>query len=113
MPHTKFIELSGKQYELNNKGFLVDTSCWDEQLRDRLAEEEKVTLTDDHLIVIDFLRCYFKENNEHPVIRIITADMVKKLGREKGTIKYFHVLFPVGIHQAYRIAGLPMKHSCC
>lgn len=113
MPQTSFFELNGKQYEINNKGFLIDISSWDEQLRDRFAEEEKITLTNDHYIVIDFLRSYFEENNEHPVVRIIIAAMVEKLGQEKGTIKYFHVLFPAGIHQTYRIAGLPMKQSCC
>jgi tRNA 2-thiouridine synthesizing protein E len=113
MSQTEFLELNGKRYELNCKGFLVDMSSWDEQLRDRFAEQEKITLTDEHHMVIDFLRSYFEENNEHPVIRMITADMVEKLGREKGTPKYFHKLFPAGIHQAYLIAGLPMKQSCC
>ena len=113
MSQSEFIELNGKQYELNCKGFLVDISSWDTQLRDWLAEQEKIILSDDHHVVIDFLRRYFEENNEHPVVRMITAEMVEKLGREKGTVKYFHTLFSAGIHQAYKVAGLPMKHSCC
>jgi len=82
-------------------------------LRDWFAEQEKIELTDEHHKVIDFLHSYFRENNEHPAVRVITTDMVEKLGRAKGTIKYSHTLFPAGIHQAYLIAGLPMKHSCC
>ncbi len=113
MTQTVHVELNGKRYELNCKGFLVDMSHWDVLLRDWFAEQEKIELTDEHLKVIDFLRNYYGENNEHPVIRMITADMVEKLGREKGAVKYFHQLFPSGIHQAYMIAGLPMKHSCC
>jgi tRNA 2-thiouridine synthesizing protein E len=113
MTQTVHVELNGKRYELNCKGFLVDMSAWDEQLRDWFAEQEKIELTDEHLKVIDFFRNYYGENNEHPVVRVVAADMVEKLGREKGTTKYFHQLFPSGIHQAYMIAGLPMKHSCC
>lgn len=56
---------------------------------------------------------FYEENKVHPVIRMITGALAKSLGSEKGTIKYFHNLFPVGIHQAFRIAGLPVKHSCC
>lgn len=110
---TDSIELNGIRYELDCKGYLLDLARWDHQLRDWFAEREKVQLTDDHHKVIDFMRRYFEENRVHPVVRMITTEMAERLGLEKGNIKYFHILFPSGIHQAFMIAGLPMKHSCC
>jgi len=110
---TAFAEIKGTRYEFDCKGYLVDFSKWNAQVRDWLATREKVSLNGDHDQVIAFLRSYFEENNVHPVVRMITTDMAEKLGQEKGTIKYFHTLFPAGIHQAFMIAGLPMKESCC
>lgn len=99
--------------EFDSKGYLVDPAAWNPDLRDRLAAEENVVLNEEHHQVIYFLRSYFLENRMHPVIRMITASMSETLGADKGTAKYFHRLFPAGINQAFRIAGLPIKHSCC
>jgi len=104
---------NGRKGEFDCKGYLVDPLTWDPGLRDLLAKEENVVLNEEHHLVILFLRSYYEENAVHPVIRMITAAMAKSLGPEKGTSKYFHSLFPAGINQAFRIAGLPVKHSCC
>lgn len=103
----------GKGYVFDCRGFLVDPAAWNPELRDQLAQQENILLGEDHLMVIRFLRRYYAENEVHPVIRTITTAMTETLGAEKGSIQYFHTLFPVGINQAYRIAGLPVKHSCC
>lgn len=107
------MELHGTYYELDDKGYLTDMSRWDSRLRDWLAVRENIALTAEHLAVIDFLRGYYQQHGTHPVVRMITAEMAGALGPDKATIKYFHVLFPAGIHQAFKIAGLPMKQSCC
>jgi tRNA 2-thiouridine synthesizing protein E len=107
------MEINGTQYQLDGNGYLIDMTKWDSQLRDWLADREKIVLTEEHLQVIEFLRRYFQETGMHPVVRMITADMAESLGQEKATVKYFHVLFPAGLHQAFMIAGLPMKQSCC
>jgi tRNA 2-thiouridine synthesizing protein E len=101
------IELDGTLYELDFKGHLQDFKSWSPRLMEWYAEQEKIELTDDHRMVIDSMRKYFENNRALPVARGVIAEMGAKIGWEKGTIQYFHKLFPTGIHQAHKIAGLP------
>jgi tRNA 2-thiouridine synthesizing protein E len=110
---TRQISLGSRDYTVNDKNYLRDFDEWDQQFMDWSAAAEKIELSQEHLHVINYLRQIFSKNRQHPVIRILTAEIAYKYGREKGTVKYFHNLFPGGIHQAYQIAGLPMQDSCC
>ena len=102
-----FVELDGTRYEFDFRGHLQDFSKWTPQLMEWYAEQEKIELTDDHRLVIDSMRKYFEKNKALPVVRGVIAEMGEKIGPDKGTIQYFHTLFPTGIHQAHKIAGLP------
>ena len=102
-----FIELDGTLYELDFKGHLQDFNKWSPRLMEWYAEQEKIELTDDHCLVIDYMRKYFEKNRALPVVRGVIAEMGEKIGPDKSTIQYFHTLFPTGIHQAHKIAGLP------
>jgi len=102
-----YVELNGKRYDLDFQGCLQEFEQWTPELMTWLAEQEQIALTDDHRQVIDILRHLFEKTRALPVLRSVTAEMEKRLGREKGTIKCFHTLFPGGIHHAYKIAGLP------
>ena len=102
-----FVELDGTLYEFDFKGHLQDFNTWSPRLMEWYAEQEKLELTDDHCMVIDSMRKYFEKNKALPVDRGVIKEMGEKIGPDKGTIKYFHTLFPTGIHQAHKIAGLP------
>lgn len=102
-----FVILDGRRYEFDFKGYLKDFDGWSPRLLDWYAEGEKIELTDEHRTVIDYLRTYFVQYKALPVARSVVAEMAVQLGREKGTIKYLHALFPIGIQQAYKVAGLP------
>jgi len=108
-----WLDLQGRRYELNCKGYLVDPAAWDERLLAWFAEQEQLEISNEHREVIFYLRSYFAEQKVHPVVRVISKAMVGFLGQDKGSMAYFHKLFPGGIHQAFRVAGLPMQHSCC
>jgi len=107
------ISLGPKEYFLNDKFYLKDFFCWDDNIRDWLAEQEMIELKFEHHFVIDVLRQDYEKKGVHPVIRTATYELGKKFGADKGTIKHFHNLFPGGIHQAFLIAGIPMQDSCC
>lgn len=107
-----YLELNGKRYLLSAENHLLDLDSWDAQLRDYLALQLNLELSDDHLKVIELIRRSFKERNKHPFVRVVTADMGKEMGPEKGTKRYFYNLFPKGIHQAFQLAGLPMQGFC-
>lgn len=109
----EYLKLHDKQYELDEKGFLIKTSDWDVKLRDWFAEKEKIQLTEDHYEMIAYLREYFDKYRLHPVPRVLTEAMSERLDQEKATNDYFHVLFPNSFNQAYRIAGLPSRRICC
>jgi len=107
------IKISSNRYLVNDKYYLINFSSWDEELRDWLAQQEGLSLENEHLHVINHLRAMFQQYKRHPVIRTVTSELSSRFGAEKGTVKYFHSLFPKGIHQAFLIAGIPMQDSCC
>jgi len=107
-----YMELNGKRYLLSDNNHLLDLTSWDDQIRDHIAEELNLQLSEDHITVINLIRESYKNRRKHPFVRVVTADMAKKMGPEKGTIRYFYNLFPKGIHQAFQVAGLPMQGFC-
>ena len=109
----KSVTLENKTYLVNDKNYLKNFHDWDERIRDWLASAEQVELSPEHIHIIELLRRLYAQNSKHPVLRMITTDMTGRFGAEKGTVKYFHSLFPGGIHQAFLVAGLPMQDSCC
>lgn len=107
-----YLELNGKRYLLSDQNHLLDLSTWDHQIRDYIAHELDLTLSEDHIKVINLIRASYKKRRKHPFVRVVTADMAREMGEEKGTMRYFYNLFPKGIHQAFQLAGLPMQGFC-
>ncbi len=107
------VDIAGKSIEVDEEGYLVNLSDWDEGIAKYLADEEKVALTDNHWEVINFLREYYSEYQIAPAIRVLTKAIGKKLGPDKGNNKYLYELFPYGpAKQACKIAGLPKPTGC-
>ncbi|MBU1568571.1 MAG: TusE/DsrC/DsvC family sulfur relay protein [Proteobacteria bacterium] len=107
-----YLELNGKRYLLSDTNHLLDLTSWDHQIRDYIAEKLNLKLSNDHITVIELIRDSYKTRGKHPFVRVVTADMAKKIGPDRGTMRYFYNLFPKGIHQAFQIAGLPMQGFC-
>jgi TusE/DsrC/DsvC family sulfur relay protein len=107
------VDIAGKEYEVDEEGYLVDLSQWNEDVAKYMAVEEKVDLTDAHWEVVNFLREYYAEYQIAPAVRVLTKAIGKKLGPEKGNNKYLYELFPYGpAKQACKIAGLPKPTGC-
>jgi tRNA 2-thiouridine synthesizing protein E len=107
------VEVAGKSIEVDEEGYLVNLSDWDEQVAEYLAKEEKVEMTQNHWEVVNFLREYYSEYQIAPAIRVLTKAIAKKLGPDKGNNKYLYELFPYGpAKQACKIAGLPKPTGC-
>lgn len=107
-----YLELNGKRYLLSDNNHLLDLTSWDQDIRDYIALKIDLDLSEDHIRVIELIRDSYKTRKKHPYVRVISADMAKALGPEKGTIRYFYNLFPKGVHQAFQLAGLPMQGYC-
>jgi len=107
------IEFEGKTYEVDEEGYLQDWTLWNERLAEYMAKQDGLELTDAHWEVIRFLREYFEKYQIAPMIKILTKEMAKKFGKEKGNTKYLYQLYPAGpAKQACRYAGLPKPTGC-
>lgn len=107
------MEFQGKDYEVDEEGYLTNLDDWNEDLAVHMATKEGIELTDNHWEVINFLREYYDEYQIAPMIRVLVKAIGKKLGPEKGNNKYLYELYPEGpAKQACKFAGLPKPTGC-
>lgn len=107
------IQIAGKNIEVDEDGYLVSLDDWSEEVANSLAASEQIEMTANHWEVVNFLREYYKEYKIAPMIRILTKEIGKKLGKDKGNTKYLYELYPGGpAKQACKIAGLPKPTGC-
>jgi dissimilatory sulfite reductase related protein len=105
--------LNGKTIEHDEEGYIVDIDQWNEQLAQDIAKAESLEMTAEHWEVINILRDYYQEYQIAPAIRVLTKQVAKRLGNNKGSNKYLYELFPYGpAKQACKIAGLPKPTGC-
>jgi len=93
-----------KSYEIDGRGFLVNSSQWDEKFAVARAFEMKMPkLTEKHWEIIRYLRAGFETNNLVPnVYETCDANGIELEELEK--------LFPDGYHRgAVKIAGLRVR----
>lgn len=99
--------------ETDHEGYLKNRSDWTRELADELASVDGIDLSDAHWEVISFLQEYYENYEIAPAIRILTKQIGKRYGQEKGNSKYLYELFPKGpAKQACRYAGLPKPTGC-
>lgn len=99
--------------ETDAQGYLIDHQQWQEALAPRLAETDKVNLTEAHWEVIRFVRQFYLTYNTSPAIRALTKAMKAEFGEEKASSRYLYRLFPEGpAKQATKYAGLPKPARC-
>ncbi|WP_335991715.1 TusE/DsrC/DsvC family sulfur relay protein [Pseudoalteromonas sp. CH_XMU1449-3] len=107
------LEFNNKQIETDKQGYLLDSNDWCEELASIIAEQENITLSEQHWEVVHFVRDFYVEYNTSPAIRMLVKAMAQKLGEEKGNSMYLYKLFPKGpAKQATKIAGLPKPARC-
>ena len=101
------IMIAGKQFDLDEDGFIQEPELWDDAVSAELAKIEVVEqLTEEHWKVVRYLRNYYLDNR--------IAPMVRKLCKETGCpLKRIFELFPSGPAKgACKIAGLPKPTGC-
>ena len=107
------ITVSGKTVEVDEEGYLVNRTDWNEEIGAEMAKIDNCELTQSHWEVINFLREYYEEYQIAPAVRVLTKAIGKKLGADKGTSKDLYELFPYGpAKQACKYAGLPKPTGC-
>ena len=99
--------IAGTEIELDEEGFLVDPSQWNDDIAIELARREGIDpLTERHWQVIRFMRSEYEAKGTGPTVRI--------LGKTSGvSIKELYQLFPKGPAKlAAKIAGIPKPRGC-
>jgi len=97
--------LAGVTVEVNEEGYFMDPSKWTKEMAVEIAKEEGVELTDQHYLVLNFVR------NRFATGEALTIRGVGKSGIVD--IKGFYGLFPgAPMKKAAKIAGIPKPASC-
>ena len=90
--------------ELDEEGFLKSPEQWNEEIARALARQEGIeTLNGPKLEILKFLRQYFENNHNFPILRYVC----KKVGASADCISEEFV-DPM---KAWKIAGLPKPPS--
>ena len=101
------LNVDGKEFEVDEDGFLLDMGSWSKEVAVGLAKSEGIeNLTEEHWKVINFLREYFDKYKVAPPIRM--------LSKQTGfALKYIYELFPTGPAKgACKLAGLSKPTGC-
>ncbi len=107
------IEVNGKQFEVDEEGYLANLNEWEPAIGEAMALAEDQPLSEEHWDIINFLREYYEEYQIAPAVRVLTKAIGKRLGKDKGNSKYLYELFPYGpAKQACKYAGLPKPTGC-
>ena len=104
---------SGRTLELDKDGFLKDLNDWSMDVAHALAGEEGMTLTPEHVEILELLRGFYAEFQLSPATRPLIKYTALKLGAEKGNSMHLNRLFngtPAKL--AAKLAGLPKPTNC-
>ena len=101
------VEHQGKNFKIDEDGFLDILDEWDPEWVDYVKELEGIKeLNDDHWKVINMLQDYYKKNGIAPMVRILSKVTGFKL-------KHIYELFPSGPGKgACKMAGLAKPTGC-
>jgi tRNA 2-thiouridine synthesizing protein E len=98
-------DLAAVMPERDAEGYLIEPADWNETIAQALAQEEQITLNDDHWDAIRFMREYFEEHQIAADARFVIKHLGERYGREAQ--KKLFELFPYGyVKQACKIAGM-------
>lgn len=98
--------IAGHAVDVNDEGFLLDPSAWSEDLGTEMARLIGIGLTDEHWLLVRFLRSDFAAMGETPTLRRVSA--------QTGVpVKRLFELFPKkpAKKMAY-VAGVPKPKGC-
>ena len=101
------LEVEGRALAVDDEGYLVEPSDWNEQVAEELARHESIVLSDEHWAVIRFMRAYHEQHQIAPDARHVMKHLAEYKGAGKAGRNDLFVLFPYGyVKQACKVAGM-------
>ena len=98
--------IAGHDVHVDDEGFLTSYDEWDEDLGRSLAEQIGITLTDEHLEVVHFLRDDFRQQGETATLRRVST------GAGVPTKRLFELFPKKPAKKMAYVAGLPKPRGC-
>ena len=90
-------------------GYPYAPTDWSEDEAERMAQEEGLELTAEHLEVLKALQEYFSKHDKPDVNVRELHDALDERFHLRGGMRYLYVLFPAGpVAQGCHLAGLPI-----
>ena len=101
------IEIEGRTFDVDGDGFLSTPEIWNEEVAKLFAKSDGIdNMTENHWLVVKYIRNHFEEKGNAPMVRSICQDTGIKL-------REIYELFPLGpARGACRVAGLPKPDGC-
>ncbi|KIQ30941.1 TusE/DsrC/DsvC family sulfur relay protein [Pseudomonas viridiflava] len=109
----KQLIVAGRTLKLDKDGFLKNLNDWSMDVAHALAGEEGLTLTPEHVEILELLRGFYADFQLSPATRPLIKYTALKLGAEKGNSMHLNRLFngtPAKL--AAKLAGLPKPTNC-
>lgn len=99
--------------ETDKNGYLLNLDDWNADVAILIAEQEGIQLTEQHWLIINFVREFYEEYNTSPAIRLLVKTLKEEFGESVGNSIHLQRLFPNGpAKQVSKIAGLPKPVKC-
>jgi len=96
---------AGVTINVDDEGYMTDSSQWTKEIAAEMAKEEGIELTDTHYAVLEFIRQKVSEGSS------LTIRAIGKSGHTD--IKGFYKLFPgAPLKKATKLAGVAKPSSC-
>ena len=102
------MDVNGKNILCDGEGYLLDLDAWSEDYVYASAKREALELNEEHWQVIHFIRDFYEKHGVQAPVRDMIKHFKKIWGKEKGSSKYLHQIFPKGgpQKQGNRFAGV-------
>lgn len=92
------------EQKVDEEGYLLDPAMWSEEFAQRQATHEGIVLTEDHWLVIRFMRQWLDQHQVAPDVRHVIKHLREDSGAGRNRV---FELFPYGyVQQACKIAGM-------
>lgn len=102
-----------QEIKLDAEGYLLDLNQWSPELAEKLAEKEGLILTEQHWLIINFVRNYYLENETTPAIRLLVKSLSNEYGSEIGNSRYLQRIFKDSPAKTVaKLAGLSKPAKC-
>ncbi|MDD5451742.1 MAG: TusE/DsrC/DsvC family sulfur relay protein [Desulfovibrionales bacterium] len=101
------VSYKDKRFEVNIEGYLKTFDSWTAEFSQAIAKQEGIEdLTDEHWLIIEYVRNYYAKRGIAPMILKLQRDL-------KISIWRIHELFPTTSERVIcKIAGLPKPTGC-